>query len=132
MATLTIDRALLGATERGGRITGEASVQTEHAKLQRFADAQATRQVYGVDVAHEPMLGGVGESDRLHLTLKGHDGDGRAEEVLAQDGCPQFDIDQRCRLEVVALPIRTLPADERSGPVPDRRPDQRADIGVFL
>src|SRR5205807_1814753 len=65
VAALAADAALLGAAERRGRVGDDAAVEPDHAGVQRLGDAQALGQVGGVDVGDQPVLGVVGQPDRL-------------------------------------------------------------------
>src|ERR1019366_6485111 len=129
VTTFATDPALLRAAEGGRGIADKAPVQTDHAKLQRLTDAQATCQVAGVDVADEPMLGSVGQGDGLRLVVEGHDGSDRAEELLSQDGRARLDVHQHGRLVEETVASRALPTDQRLGPVQDRCTDQSIHLG---
>src|SRR5450631_376515 len=67
VTALAADSALLRATEGRRRIADQATVQADHAKLQRFADPKAACQISGVDVADQSMLGRVRVPERLRL-----------------------------------------------------------------
>src|SRR5437667_1925165 len=63
--TLAADTALLDATEGCRRIRDEATVQADHAGLDRLGDRQALGQVARIDVGGESAIRPVREFDCL-------------------------------------------------------------------
>src|SRR5690606_2393502 len=83
VGALATKTALLDATERGGRVGDQSAVETDHAGFELFGDAQAAREVAGVEIGDEAVFSVVLRSDRFLLGIEDGDrGDGTADLVV--------------------------------------------------
>src|SRR5580698_4498466 len=62
---LAAEAGLLHAAEWRRRVGDHSPVDTHHARFQRFRDPQRAPQVTAVQIGHQPVLGVVGQRDRL-------------------------------------------------------------------
>src|SRR5437867_4602735 len=117
VATDAADTGELVAAERGVGVE-RAAVDLDRAGPHGARDAQPARGVAGPDVAVEPVVGVVGERDRLGLVAEGDRGDHRPEDLLARDRHVVARAGEERRLHVVA-PGEVRRAAAAAG---DRRP----------
>ena len=101
-------------------------VDADHPELQRLRQPQRPRQVAGVDVRRQAVLGRVGPGDRLLLGLERRDRGDRAEDLLHVDRGVGGYVEQHGRRVEVARPVRGLAADQRGRAGLDRVGDQLA------
>src|SRR5207344_2030789 len=70
--SLAAQPGLLDTAERRCRVGHDATVDPDHAGLQRLADPQRPPEVSGVEVGDEAVLGVVGPADRVGLVREAH------------------------------------------------------------
>ena len=116
-------------------------VDPDHPELQLFAHLEGGRQVSGVDVGGQAVVGGIGESDHIVDIVEGDHRHHRAEDLLLVHRAPWLDVGEHGRLVEVAGTVRTIASGEHRGalldarrhqfydPIPLHRIDQRTDGG---
>src|SRR2546427_10926657 len=106
-AVAVADAALLPAAHRhlGDSVVDEHVVDAHGARLDAASDARAACEVPGPHAGVEAVARVVGEADRLLLVAHAHDGDHRAEGLVAHHVHVVVDIYQDGRLEVEARQI---------------------------
>src|SRR5215207_7784498 len=109
--TFAAEAAFFDAPERCGRVGYQATIEADHAGLNSLADPQTPREVGGVDVGDEAVLGVVGERDRLLLGGEGHAGCDRTEDLGVQDLCVGRGSGQHGGWVVEARALRSLPSE---------------------
>ncbi|CDO21051.1 hypothetical protein MMAG44476_28804 [Mycolicibacterium mageritense DSM 44476 = CIP 104973] len=82
MAAFSADAALLHPAERCGRVADQTAVEPDHARFDLRGNAQAPRQVTGVNISNQPEFGVVGERDGLAVGLETDNGRDRAENLV--------------------------------------------------
>src|SRR6187200_1433749 len=84
-AALTPDTGLFDPAEGGRGVRHHSDIQAEHPRFQRFDEALAAREVLGVGVRDQAVLGVIGDPDRLILIVESDNAQDRSEDLLAKD-----------------------------------------------
>ena len=132
MAAFAADPAFLRAAEGSARVGHEPAIQADHADLQGLGRAQAERDVLGIDVRDQAVLGRVRRGDRLVDVVESHDRRHRPEDLLAEDRRLRIDLVQDSRREVEARDGRCPPAGEDRCAAVHRIVDERADLAASI
>src|SRR3954451_25461806 len=100
MPALAPETALLGAAERRRRVGDDAPVEPDHAGLDPLAERERAAEVAAEDECDQPVLGVVGELDRLVLGRERHHRRDRTEHLLGEDRAPGLHlVEDRGRIE---------------------------------
>mmetsp|Transcript_1496 Transcript_1496/g.4433 ORF Transcript_1496/g.4433 Transcript_1496/m.4433 type:complete len:380 (+) Transcript_1496:668-1807(+) len=103
LGLLAAKARLFDSAKRGHGVGDEHLVQTHHAVIQRLRHPPRPRQVGGVEVGGEAVLGVVGHRHRLLLRLELDHRHRRAESLLAEDLHVGFDVSEHGGLVEIAL-----------------------------
>src|SRR5690606_35677021 len=115
LRALTADAALFHATE-GRHFSGdEARVDADHTALERLGDPPDAAHVTAVEVAGQPELSPVGQTDGIFLGRELHQRGDRAEGLFVHGERIAGDARQHRRLVEPARPCPAPSTDDRRG-----------------
>src|SRR3970040_2374304 len=121
---LTPESRLLETAEgslRGARVP---VVDAHHPELELLAHFEGGRQVAGVDIGGQPVIGGMGEGDGVIDVTEGDDRHDRAEDLLFVDGHARLHVGEDGGLiEVAGCPQPAAPGED-SSPLVDTGRDE--------
>src|SRR6056297_659369 len=82
MPAFTAQARLLHATEGGGGVADQTTVQADHAVFKPLADLKRAFEVFGENIGDKAVFGVIGAADDLCLVLEGLDRGDRAEDFV--------------------------------------------------
>src|SRR6056297_2989401 len=82
MPAFTAQARLLYATEGGGGVADQATVEADHAVFEPLTDLQRAFHIFGEDIGDKAVFGVIGAADDLVLVLEGLNGRDRAEDFV--------------------------------------------------
>src|SRR5215472_10079632 len=130
--TLPADTALLGATERRGRIGDEPAVEPDHAVIELFRYPHAAAEVPGVEIRDETVFSVVRPPDHFVLRSECLDRRHRSEKLVVKHGGAVGHAGKHCGGIEITLAVRRLAAGEHLGAFFHRVRDQRLDLVATL